>query len=251
MLVCMRWLSTESPIRVYRALMARLYPPGCLFCHMPLPRPGCCPACIEAIRVWPVAACSYCGRQLHEGEVCGRCLQRRPLQFACQSLYVYQGPVRQAILDWKLGAHEAAVRWLLDAAAARLRQQIQATDLLLPVPMPIRRMRKTGRHHAAWLCRHISRITGAGWDWRLLRRIGEQPRQSSLSGRARWHNLRKAFTVDNDYISRSQVLARVSRLWLVDDILTTGATLHYAARAVKKTGLPVGLLSLARTGSDG
>jgi len=248
----MRWLSTVLPSEVYGAFMRRLFPPACPFCREPVEKPGCCADCAAAIRIWPLASCQRCGRLLPEGNgICGRCMQRSPPYERSISLFVYQGPVRQAILDWKLGAKEAGIRWLLQAAEGGLREQLLDTDLLLPVPMPIKRMRRSGQHHAAQLCRHISRITGAAWDWRLLRRMGEQPRQSSLSGRARWRNLRKAFVLDDDYLARRRPLDGIGRLWIVDDIRTSGATLHYAARAMRKTGLPIGVLSLARTLSDG
>ncbi len=254
MLVCMGRLSTKPAIRVYEQLKAMLFPPVCLFCQAPLPDGGCCPSCYAEIRVWPLPGCPRCGREMPEGMgegLCGRCLHKPPAQVSTTSLYVYHGPVRQAILDWKLGGHAAALRWLVEAATPRLRKLLRTNDLLLPVPMPISRMRRSGQHHAAHLSNWLATAAGCGSDWRILRRIGEQPRQSSLSGHKRWHNLCKAFALDDDYLSVRQPLSDIERLWIVDDIQTSGATLHYAARAAKRTGLPVHVLSLARTKSDG
>jgi predicted amidophosphoribosyltransferase len=175
---------------------------------------------------------------------CGSCLQRPPAQNETYSLYEYAGPVREAILDWKLNGREAGGRWLLAAAIPRISEYIATDDLLLPVPMPLSRMRKNGQHHAANMCRWLAKAVDCNWDWRILRRAGEQPRQSSLSGAARRKNLRKAFTVCNDYAPRLQ---DISTVWVVDDILTTGTTLHHAARALLKLNKPVRVLSLART----
>jgi predicted amidophosphoribosyltransferase len=136
------------------------------------------------------------------------------------------------------------VRWLLAAAIPRISEHIAADDLLLPVPMPLSRMRKSGQHHAANMCHWLAQAVDCGWDWRLLRRVGEQPRQSSLAGSARRKNLRKAFALSNDY---APDLQGVSTIWVVDDILTTGTTLHYAARTIHKLKKPVRVLSLART----
>jgi len=155
-------------------------------------------------------------------------------------------------LDWKLQGRDAAVRWLLQAAMPHLHDLIATDCLLLPVPMPLSRMRKHGQHHAANLCRWLADALDCSWDWRILRRIGEQPRQSSLSGSARRKNLRKAFTLAADYPAHWQNLAqRPTSIWLVDDILTTGATLHFAAKASIKLGLPVHVLSVARTSPKG
>jgi predicted amidophosphoribosyltransferase len=153
--------------------------------------------------------------------------------------------VRRAILDWKLAGDDGGVRWLLTAAGGQLRQWLAADDLLLPVPMPLARMRASGQHHAADLCRMLAAIAGCRWDWRLLRRTGEQPRQSALTGLARRRNLRRAFTVDAAYAD-AQILP--SRLWLIDDILTTGTTARCAARALARLKRPVHVLSLARAG---
>jgi len=183
---------------------------------------------------------------------CGHCLSKPPAQTSTHSLYRYHGPVREAILGWKLQGHEAGVRWLVKQAMPGIRESIDAHALLLPVPMPLARMRSSGQHHAANLCRWIADAAGCQWDWRLLRRIGEQARQSELSGLARRKNLRKAFALADDYRPLWQNLAaQVNEIWIVDDILTTGSTLHYAARASLKLGKPVRVLSLARTSLKG
>lgn len=180
---------------------------------------------------------------------CGACLRRPPAQVTTRSLYAYQDGVRAALLDWKLNGGDAALRWLLHAAAPHIRALIGPQAILLPVPMPLSRMRRRGQHHAADLCRDIAEISDCDWEWRLLRRRGEQPRQSELSGAARRRNLRRAFVCDEAYGRRMRWNYR--ELWLVDDIITTGATVHHAARALKPLGMPVHVLSLARTLATG
>jgi predicted amidophosphoribosyltransferase len=240
-------LSTNVGLRV-DGIRKLVFPPVCLFCQSPLiARDGCCADCLEHIHVWPRTVCDTCGDVLPEDMApgpCGRCLQKPPAQQKTHSLFEYNGPVREAILEWKLHGHEAGVRWLLAAAIPRISEHMAADDLLLPVPMPLSRMRKSGQHHAANMCRWLAEAVDCGWDWRVLRRVGEQPRQSSLAGSARRKNLRKAFAVCNDYAPRLQ---DVSTVWVVDDILTTGTTLHYAAWATRKLKKPVKALSLART----
>jgi len=251
MLDGMNTLSTRANNMVNR-LSGLLFPPVCLFCHKPMPDDaGCCAACLADIAIWPHTICSRCGSELPAAMApgpCGRCLNKPPAQAQTHSLYAYHGSVRDAILDWKLQGHDAAVRWLVRQAMPGLRVQLGPHDLLLPVPMPLSRMRTSGQHHAANLCRWIACGAGCAWDWRLLRRIGEQPRQSALSGQARRKNLRKAFALADDYRPRWQSLAeQIDVVWIVDDILTTGSTLHYASRASLKLGKPVHVLSLART----
>ncbi len=196
--------------------------------------------------IWPLEHCYRCGRILPAEMApgpCGGCLRRPSPQQQTDSLFIYEGPVRQAILDWKLQGQDAGIHWLLDAAQARLQDLFDTNSLLLPVPMPLSRMRRAGRHHAADLCRAITQRSGGTMNWQILRRSGEQARQSSLSGKARWKNLRKAFAVNND--NRSKI-GTAQTVWVVDDIMTTGATMHYACRALRRTGIEVRAFSLAR-----
>lgn len=187
---------------------------------------------------------------------CGKCLQSPPFQAETAALFAYQGAVRDAVLGWKLGGDDAAVRWLIKTSEQRLKALFQPDDLLLPVPMPLSRMRKSGQHHAADLTCMIADVVGCEWDWRLLRRRGEQERQSALSGVARRKNLRKSFCLDADYLQSIQSKGLTGaftkgRIWIVDDILTTGATLHHAAKALRALQQPVSAFSLARTLHDG
>ena len=229
-----------------------LFPPACLFCQQPLSKTAktgksCCQDCFEKIMIWPHSVCKHCGSELPEAMApgpCGHCLNAPPAQQESQSIYAYRGPVRDAILNWKLQGQAGGVRWLVEAAKPKINKLISEDDLLLPVPMPLSRMRKSGVHHSAELCRWLAESRGCSWDWQLLRRLGEQPRQSALSGSARRKNLRKAFTLSSDCLLRA---SGCSTIWIVDDILTTGSTLHFAARATKGLRKAVKVLSLART----
>ena len=251
MLVGMKRLSTKG-FDLVNGARGLLFPPACLFCQQPLSEGAglshaCCHACFEKTAIWPRSVCSRCGSALPEAMApgpCGHCLTTPPAQVATMSIYAYKGPVRDAILNWKLQGQDGGVRWLLDAAMPRIKELIAADDLLLPVPMPLSRMRKSGVHHSADLCRWLADGVGCDWDWQLLRRVGEQPRQSALSGSARRTNLRRAFTLSSNCLLRASGYATI---WIVDDILTTGSTLNFAARATRPLNREVKVLSLART----
>ncbi|MDQ6993428.1 MAG: double zinc ribbon domain-containing protein [Mariprofundus sp.] len=254
MLVGMSELSTKL-MHTLDGARHLLFPAGCLFCQLPVHDDGvCCADCMQEIRVYPHATCLRCGVVLPESMApgpCGRCLKYAPPQQQTYALYEYHGPVREAILNWKLAGKEGAARWLVEAALPRLKELILPDDILLPMPSPLSRMQKSGQHHTANLCAWLAMATGAQRQWRLLRRIGEQPRQSSLTGSARRKNLCKAFALSADYRSLLQQRAPDASLWIIDDIFTTGSSVHYAARAMKRTGLLVNVLTLARTEQRG
>ena len=180
---------------------------------------------------------------------CGKCLMDEPAQTSTVSLYAYKEVVRDALLNWKLQGHDAAILWLLKVAKLRIRELIKPEDILIPVPMPLLRMQKQGRHHAADLCRVMAKQVGCDWDWKILRRQGEQQRQSALSASARRKNLRKAFVVDTDYWSKRSDVA--GRIWVIDDIITTGMTVHFASKALRSVCNEIHVLSLTRTVKDG
>jgi len=167
-----------------------------------------------------------------------------PFQQSTQSLFAYQGAVRDAVLAWKLQGHDAALHWLMKAASQRLKRCLDSEDLLLPVPMPLSRMRVQGRHHTADLAAWLAQEVGCTWDWRILRRQGEQVRQSSLSEKQRQKNLRKAFTLDQDYWRENKQHYR--RIWVIDDIITTGATVHCAAKVARALLGEIHVLSFSR-----
>ena len=251
MLFGMRALSTKVAYWVNQC-RRKLFPPACLFCRQPLQaEQHCCRDCLEQIAPLSPLSCRLCGIPLAESLApgpCGKCLVSPPAQVNTVSLFAYRGGVREGLLRWKLGSDDAAVRWLISVADNRLTELFKPEDLLLPVPMPLSRMRKSGQHHAADLCRMIAQVTGSTWDWRILRRRGVQERQSALSGVARRKNLRKSFHVDGDYLKSIRLNETVAgKVWIVDDIVTTGATLHHAAKALRPLKRPVSAFSLART----
>jgi len=231
---------------MWHTLRRYVFPPVCGFCHQTLLEDGCCSDCLASMQLYPKASCQVCGVVLPETLApgpCGRCVQHAPPQQSTQSLFVYQGAVRDAILAWKLQGDDAGLRVLLRSAQGVLNSLIHDDDVLIPIPMPLSRMRQRGRHHGADLCRMVADLSGADWDWKLLRRQGVQARQSALTAQQRRKNVRKAFVLNPDYSNEGLH----GTLWLVDDIITTGSTVYAAAHILRATGRPIRVLSLART----
>ena len=199
-----------------------------------MPRPVCTPTC------------TLCDLRLHRADgvlQCGDCLLHPPPLDACLAAVSYGFPWAHALAQFKFHAdpgwaatfagfmHEAP-----GAAAA-----VAQADLVLPVPLSRERLRQRGYNQALLLARHLC---GAHVHAHLLLRTRDAEAQSHLTRADRLRNLRGAFVLDP--LQAPQVAGR--RMLLVDDVMTTGATLHAAAAPLREAGAAhVSALVLART----
>ena len=124
-------------------------------------------------------------------------------------------------------AAPAVAKWLVQRAADIAPST--RVDLVIPVPLHRRRLRERGFNPAALLARSLARVQRLPFDPVALERIRDTPSQTGLSRTERRRNVRGAF--------RAAACARISeRVWLVDDVVTTGSTLTAAAVALRRAG---------------
>lgn len=121
------------------------------------------------------------------------------------------------------GADAVAIAWVLRAAHA----SGAAPDAIVPIALHPRRLRERGFSPPGVLARAVAREVGARFQPALLERMRDTPSQTGLNRRDRRRNVADAFR------ARSPAPPRV---WLVDDVVTTGATLAAAARALRRAG---------------
>jgi len=241
-------------IKALQTAKNMVFPHTCPLCAKLMDeKEGCCAECLQSIAAISQYTCLSCGIPLNPTLApgpCGACLKKPLPQQQTHHLYLYQGVVRDAILAWKLQGQDVALNFLLQAATPHLKQLISKDDLLLPVPMPLYRMRRSGLHHSADLCQKISNIVGCQIDTTILRRTGNHTRQSALQGKARSVNLRKAFMLRDTSSDKLSSFKDKGKIWVIDDILTTGATLRHACQVMQKTKHPIFAFSFARTWHD-
>jgi ComF family protein len=130
-------------------------------------------------------------------------------------------------------------RWMARAGADILAD----ADMVAPVPLHRLRLFSRRFNQSAELARHVARLSGIGFAAGLLERVRATPPQVGLSGTARRRNVAGAFRVGKS----AQALVAGRIVVIVDDVVTTGATVDACARAVKAAGAAeVRVLSLAR-----
>ena len=191
-------------------------------------------------------ACSVCGREIpaFTGEfLCEDC-QLNPPQFdRAAAALRFEGEARQMILDFKFNRH----LWLRDdfvdflEAALRARFDPASVDVVLPMPTSFFHRLDRGYNQCAYLADALAQRIDRRYDGRTLRRRGNPRRQSGLSEEDRRENAKGSFAV----VCPEWVRGRT--VLVVDDIMTTGATLSECARALKSAGAArVWCVTLAR-----
>lgn len=217
-----------------------LLPLRCLACE----EPGhagldLCPDCLAALP-WNHAACARCALPLpRPAPRCGRCAGAVPPQASARAVFLHAAPIDQLHRHLKFHGDLAAGR-LLGQLLARALAGAPRPQALAWLPLHRARLRQRGYDQALELARPLASALGlpllAG---RLQRRRATAP-QSELDAAARQRNVRGAFAV----APGPPLPAHVA---LFDDVMTTGATLQEAARALRRAGVArVDLWALAR-----
>ncbi len=211
-------------------LATLLWPPRCLLCGEPGRQDrDLCRRCGDALP-WNRRACLRCALPLPASEsACGHCLRHPPLVDETHAALVYAFPVDRLLPRLKFHADLACGRLLsqlmIEAFAA-----LPRPDALIPLPLHRHRLRARGYDQALELARPLARAFALPlMDDALIRRRGTPP-QSRLDAAARRRNLRGAFAV----ASTAPLPAHVA---VIDDVVTTGATLHAAAQALRRGGV--------------
>lgn len=160
-------------------------------------------------------------------ETCGRCLRRPPAVDSALALFEYRFPVDRVLLRFKFAGDLAAGRWLGERLAAVV-GEAPLPDLLVVPPIEAARLRQRGFNQALQVAKVVAARHGLELDRDALRRTRTAAPQSTLGGRERRLNLRGAFACRRRFDRR--------HVAIVDDVMTTGATIDAVARALREAG---------------
>ena len=202
-------------------------PQRCLFCSALRPREGICDECRKALPGRGAARCPVCANLSAAREACGECLAQPPRFSRVTAAVSYRFPVDGAIQRLKYGAQLAAVRPLASLLAQHLEEH-PAPDLVVAMPMAPQRLRERGFNHAHELAVAVSAHLGLTLTSQLCRRVRHAAPQAALPWKERGRNIRGAFACEADLSG--------ARLAIVDDVVTTGATLNELASALLERG---------------
>lgn len=215
------------------ALLDLFLPAHCELCGLPSGGPALCAVCMGDLPR-NRSACPFCAVPMPEPQVCPECQRHPPPWDRCIAPLLYTSEVQRLILHLKRSGSPALASALVDAAAAEVRD----ADVTVPVPSTPWRVLRRGHNPAEVLARALPRHRAPSVRPGLLRRRSG-PRQTGSSRAARRRNVRGVFT------AKAPVPAHVL---LVDDVMTSGATLREASGALRRAGAErITVYAIART----
>ena len=234
------------------AVVSILFPAGCQLCEGLLTRSSrvpICDACLDSFTPIQGRICEICGAtfqtsfgtsesQETEGDsrpdqqVCRTC-STRPYAFSRARSYArYEEKLVRAIVTLKFERIEPLGKWFADRLAGVITaggDELRA-DVVVPVPLHRQRLRERGYNQAELIAKPLARRLGLPCQAVLLTRTRPRPDKHVLTSKERWASVRGAFaTRPGSQVDNLRVL-------LVDDVMTTGATLDACAKALQAAG---------------
>ena len=187
-----------------------------------------CAACHAALP-WQGPACRRCALPLPQAGHCGQCLQAPPPLDDVHAVFDYAFPLDRLLPRLKFHRDFAAGRVLAQCMADRL-GDLPRPDALIPISLHRARLRSRGYDQALELARPLAHALQLPLLGNALQRSKVTIAQSRLDADARQRNLSGAFAVARGARLPAHVV-------LLDDVMTTGATLHSAARVLLRAGV--------------
>ena len=192
------------------------------------------PVCEDCVAQFaqPHPRCDTCALPLPQGmRLCGACLKAPPPLDRCLAAVAYAYPWSGLIADFKFHDQSGLARSLatLLRAAPWVEPALDAADVVLPMPLSPQRLSERGYNQAHLLARALSR---SKTHTQVLLRVQDTPAQHTLKREQRLCALAQAFAVDPLLVHK----VKGSRVVVVDDVMTTGASLHAVAHVLRAAG---------------
>lgn len=193
-----------------------------------------CRACLEDLPWLPKTSCPQCGLTSSgtglNRTVCGSCISSPPDFDATHAVFLYQFPIDAMMQRYKYGNSlnmgDSFGRFLNEKLLTENRSK--NIDLIIPMPMHPARIKQRGFNQALEIARVLSKNCKEKLDFKSVERIKLTPPQASLPLKERVKNIKGAFNVNINFVGK--------RIAIVDDVMTSGASLNELAKMLKKAG---------------
>ena len=188
-----------------------------------------CKRCWNLIQPYKGPKCGKCGMPLDSDSAitCGECIKDEPAFRSVRTFGLYKGPLRKAI---NLLKYHNMKRLSKPLSGLILRMEMPLVDAVIPVPLYKNRLRQREFNQSALLAKYAAYKTSTSLLVDCLVKVKDTMPQVGLSSRERRRNIRNAFGIEKkELINGMDIL-------LVDDVITTGATVRECSRVLKKAG---------------
>lgn len=217
-----------------------LYPPRC--CNCDIQGVVFCQECFSQVKKITGNLCRKCGYPIGNNQkYCVDCQQNLPPFDQMRSWAVFEGPVQKAVHSLKYRKDLALGSVLADPLIDLLKTTDWTFDLVLPVPLSRARFRERGYNQAALIARNLAVKMDIEYSNDTVSRVKHTKTQISLDVNKRFMNLMDAFYANPAKLKTRNIL-------IIDDVITTGATMQNCSSALIKAGAEkVYCLSVARS----
>ncbi len=205
-----------------------IYPPVCASCGEPGFR--LCEVCRVKISFIQDNCCPICGEPAQTAKrICESCLLHPPPYTAMRNLAKYEGVIRDCVHALKYQNNQALGDYFAGDLADLVIKNNWKIDLVVPVPLSLKREVERGYNQASCLAKPLANRVGLRFHPYGLERTRETPSQVGLTGDERRKNVLGAFNAFPELVTGKSIL-------IVDDVMTTGATLFACVHALKSAG---------------
>lgn len=174
----------------------------------------------------PKQVCPMCCEPSLLGDLCGACLTKPPAFSRTQVGFYFAEPLDKLIYDFKYHQKSSYARLLAELLVGSL--QLDNIEALVAIPTHPLRRRTRGYNQAELLAIEMGKLLQLPVIKQAVIRIKNTPSQTALTSRQRQQNLKNAFQI------KPELLAGLSHIALVDDVITTGATMQQVAELIQK-----------------
>lgn len=192
-----------------------------------------CRPCLVELPWHPKASCPQCGLS-SDGNVCGSCLNSPPDFDATKAVFLYAYPIDAMMLRYKYGNSlnlgDTFGEFL--AEKVNVEDRFKHIDIIIPMPMHPQRLKERGFNQALEIAKVLTKNCKEKLDYKSVTRQTLTPPQASLPLKERIKNIKGAFKLNADKLDK----IKGKRIAIIDDVMTTGASLNELAKTLKKAG---------------
>lgn len=238
--------------RVAGAILDLVLPPRCPSCRVIVAVDGSfCADCWQALDFLTAPMCACCGLpfpyDVGDGALCADCAAEPPAYDTARAAVAYNDASAALVLGLKYGDRTHLARVMAAAMARAAADALADSPLIVPVPLHTRRIRTRFFNQAALIASALGKSSNAPVGLGALVRVRDTPPSRGMSRAARFDNVRGAVRIADSTRNR----LRGARVLVVDDVMTTGATVEICARILKRAGASrVDIVTFARVTHD-